>query len=234
MRILLIEDEAPLRTAVRDALVDEGWRVLTAADGQAGLEAFLSEKPDLLVLDVMLPRLDGFSLCRQLRDLGHTTPILMLTARGLVEDRVRGLDAGADDYLIKPFSLAELKARLRALTRRRDNAAPGPAEARFGDVHVDLVRRRITRDGRPVDVTVKEWGVLALLLQNAGQVVTRDQFLDRVWGYAAFPTTRTIDTHIARLRQKLEPDPEHPRFIITEPKVGYRFVSDSAWECDDR
>ena len=226
MRILLIEDEAPLRTAVRDALTDEGWRVLTAGDGQSGLEMFLSEKPDLLVLDVMLPRLDGFSLCRQLRDLGHTTPILMLTARGLVEDRVRGLDAGADDYLIKPFSLAELKARLRALARRRENASPGPAEMRFGDVVVDLARRRITRAGHPVEVTVKEWGVLALLLQHAGGVVTRDQFLDRVWGYAAYPTTRTIDTHVARLRQKLEPDPEHPRFILTEPKVGYRFVPD--------
>lgn len=224
MRLLLIEDETPLRTAIRDALVDEGWRVMTAADGRDGFDKALTEKPDLIVLDIMLPKLDGLSLCRQLRELGHTVPVLLLTARGLVDDRVHGLDAGADDYLVKPFSLAELKARLRALHRRREHAAAQPSEARFGDVVVDLVRRRITRAGRPVDMTAKEWGVLGLLIQKAGTIVTRDQFLDLVWGHTAFPTTRTVDTHIARLRSKLEPDPEHPRFIITEPKVGYRFV----------
>jgi DNA-binding response OmpR family regulator len=224
MRLLLIEDETPLRTAIRDALVDEGWRVHTAADGREGLEKALSEKPDLIVLDIMLPKLDGLSLCRQLRELGHAVPVLMLTARGMVDDRVEGLDAGADDYLVKPFSLAELKARLRALRRRSEHAAAAEVEVRFGDVHVDLQRRRVTRAGRPVAMTAKEWGVLALLVQHAGGVVTRDQFLDLVWGYAAFPTTRTIDTHIARLRGKLEPDPERPRFILTEPKVGYRLV----------
>jgi DNA-binding response OmpR family regulator len=226
MRLLLIEDETPLRTAIRDALVDEGWRVLTAVDGREGMEMALSENPDLIVLDVMLPKLDGLSLCRQLRELGHAVPVLMLTARGMVEDRVEGLDAGADDYLVKPFSLAELKARLHALRRRSEHAAASETEARFGEVHVDLLRRRVTRGGRPVAMTAKEWGVLALLVQHAGGVVTRDQFLDLVWGYAAFPTTRTIDTHIARLRSKLEPDPERPRFILTEPKVGYRLERD--------
>ena len=224
MRILLIEDETPLRTAIRDSLTDEGWRVITASDGEDGLEKALAEKPDVLVLDVMLPKLDGFSLCRQLRALGHRTPVLMLTARGLVEDRIHGLDAGADDYLVKPFSLAELKARLRALRRRSEQAAELPAEAHFGDVSVDLAHRRISRAGRPVEMTAKEWGVLVLLIQHAGSVVTRDQFLDLVWGHAAFPTTRTVDTHIARLRAKLEPAPETPRFILTEPKSGYLLV----------
>ncbi len=224
MRLLLIEDETPLRIAIRDALADEGWRVLTAADGRDGLDKALAEKPDLIVLDIMLPRLDGFSLCRQLRDLGHSVPVLMLTARGLIDDRVHGLDAGADDYLVKPFSLAELKARIRAPRRRTEQVANLPADVRFGDVLVDLTRRRITRAGKTVDVTAKEWGVLALLIRQAGSVVTRDQFLDLVWGFAAFPTTRTVDTHIARLRAKLEPDPENPRFILTEPKVGYRLV----------
>ena len=224
MRILLIEDEIPLRTAIRDALADEGWRVLTATDGRQGMDKALAEKPDLIVLDIMLPKLDGLSLCRQLRELGHSVPVIMLTARGLVEDRVHGLDAGADDYLIKPFSLAELKARIRALRRRTEQATHLPPEARFGDVVVDMVRRRVTRADRPLDMTAKEWGVLALLIQQAGKVVTRDQFLDLVWGHAAFPTTRTIDTHIARLRAKLEPDPENPRFILTEPKAGYRLM----------
>ncbi|MFN0127002.1 MAG: response regulator transcription factor, partial [Verrucomicrobiales bacterium] len=224
MRLLLIEDETPLRTAIRDSFADEGWRVLTAVDGREGLDKALAEKPDIIVLDIMLPKLDGLSLCRQLRDLGHTVPILMLTARGLVDDRVQGLDAGADDYMVKPFNLAELKARVRALRRRSELATSLPAEARIGDVFVDLTRRRITRAGRALDMTAKEWGVLALLIQHAGAVVTRDQFLDLVWGFAAFPTTRTVDTHIARLRRKLEPDPENPRFILTEPKAGYRLV----------
>ncbi len=224
MRVLLIEDETPLRTAIRDSLADEGWRVITASDGEDGLEKALAEKPEVLVLDVMLPKLDGFSLCRQLRAHGHRTPVLMLTARGLVEDRVHGLDAGADDYLVKPFSLAELKARLRALRRRSEQVAELPEEAAFGDVHVHLAHRRVTRAGQPVEMTAKEWGVLVLLIQHAGSVVTRDQFLDLVWGHAAFPTTRTVDTHIARLRAKLEPEPDAPRFIVTEPKMGYRLA----------
>lgn len=217
MRLLLIEDEAPLRTAVRDALTDEGWRVITAADGADGLEKVLREKPDVLILDIMMPKLDGYSLCRELRRLGHRTPVLMLTARGQVEDRVHGLDCGADDYLVKPFSLAELKARLRALHRRRVQEAALPPVAEFDDVRVELVQRRVTRRGKPVELTAKEYGVLALLLQHAGQVVTREQFLDLVWGHGAFPTTRTVDNHIARLRSKLATER-----IVTVPREGYR------------
>ncbi len=224
MRILLIEDETPLRVAVRDALTDEGYRVMTAVDGQEGFDKALAEKPDLIVLDVMLPRMDGYSLCRELRRLGHRMPVLMLTARGLVEDRVHGLDAGADDYLVKPFSLAELKARIRALRRRSQDEAGQPEHAAFGDVKVDLTRRTVTRRGKEVPLTVKEYGVLALLIQHAGQAVSREQFLDLVWGHAAFPTTRTVDNHVGRLRTKLEPNPAEPRYILTLPKAGYRLV----------
>lgn len=221
-RVLLIEDETPLRVAVRDALVDGGYRVITAVDGRDGFDKALAEKPDLIVLDVMLPKLDGYALCRELRRLGHRVPVLMLTARGQVEDRVHGLDAGADDYLVKPFSLVELSARIRALRRRSLQEAALPGSAAFGDVHVDLTRRRVTRRGREVPLTSKEYGVLALLIQHAGQAVSREQFLDLVWGHAAFPTTRTVDNHIARLRNKLEPDPAIPRYILTLPKSGYR------------
>lgn len=222
MRLLLIEDEPSLRTAVRDALTDERWRVITAADGADGLEKALREKPDVIILDIMLPKLDGYALCREFRRLGHRTPVLMLTARGQVEDRVHGLDCGADDYLIKPFSLAELKARLRALHRRSVQEAALPKIASFGDVRVDLVQRRVTRSGSAVDLTAKEYGALALLIQHVGQVVTRDQFLDLVWGHGAFPTTRTVDNHIARLRTKLERDPAAPQHLLTVPKAGYR------------
>ena len=222
MRLLLIEDELPLRTAVRDALTDEGWRVITAADGQEGLDRALSEKPDVILLDIMLPKLDGYALCRELRRLGHRTPVLMLTARGQVEDRVHGLDCGADDYLVKPFSLAELKARIRALHRRSVQEAALPERVSFGEVAVDLMQRRVTRRGRAVELTAKEYGALALLIQHAGCVVTREQFLDLVWGHGAFPTTRTVDNHIARLRTKLEPDPAAPRHLLTVPRAGYR------------
>lgn len=222
MRLLLIEDEPALRTAVRDALADEGWRVITAADGAEGLEKAVREKPDVIILDIMLPKLDGYALCRELRRLGHGMPVLMLTARGQVEDRVHGLDCGADDYLVKPFSLAELKARIRAFHRRISRTAGQPETFRFGEVEVDLVRRQVTRRGRKVELTAKEYGVLALLVQHAGEVVSRDQFLDLVWGHGAFPTTRTVDNHIARLRTKLEADAAEPHHIFTVPKAGYR------------
>lgn len=228
-RILLIEDELPLRVSVADALRDEGYRVLTAADGEAGLAMTLREKPDALVLDVMLPKLDGFALCRELRRMEIHTPVLMLTARGQVEDRVQGLDSGADDYLIKPFSLSELHARLRALLRRVElRAMAGPVTAGFGDVRVDLARRSVTRAGKNVPLTAREFGVLELLVRHAGEAVSRDQFLDIVWGYAAFPTTRTVDNHIARLRARLEPDPANPVHILTMPKTGYRLLTNSA------
>ena len=222
-RILIIEDELPMRTALADLLTSEVHRVLVAADGAAGLARALAEQPDLILLDVMMPRLDGFALAGELRRLGRSTPILMLTAKGQVDDRVRGLDAGADDYLVKPFSGAELLARVRALLRRHQrDAVRVPDRVRLGAVELDFARLTAQRDGRALHLTPKEWAMLRLLLEAPGEPVSRERFLDVVWGVNAFPTTRTVDTHIATLRAKLEPDPEAPRFLKTVHGVGYK------------
>jgi DNA-binding response OmpR family regulator len=221
-RILVIEDEVPMLTALRDCLERQGYRVLTAADGALGLDKALKEKPDLIVLDIMLPRLDGFALCRELRRLRHQVPVLMLTAKGRVEDRVSGLDSGADDYLVKPFSRDELLARVRALLRRVHQQARVLREATLGNVRLDFVRQRAFRDDQELALTAKEFAMLRLLLENPGAVVSRDRFLDVVWGYTAFPTTRTVDKHIASLRAKIEENPDAPRWIHTVHGVGYR------------
>ncbi len=222
-RILIIEDELPMRTALADLLTSEGHRVLFAADGAAGLARALAEQPDLILLDVMMPRLDGFALAGELRRLGRSTPILMLTAKGQVDDRVRGLDAGADDYLVKPFSGAELLARVRALLRRHQrDAVRVPDRVQLGAVELDFARLTAQRDGRALHLTPKEWAMLRLLLEAPGEPVSRERFLDVVWGVNAFPTTRTVDTHIATLRAKLEPDPDSPRFLKTVHGVGYK------------
>ena len=222
-RILIIEDELPMRTALADLLTSEGHRVLVAADGAAGLARALAEQPDLILLDVMMPRLDGFALAGELRRLGRSTPILMLTAKGQVDDRVRGLDAGADDYLVKPFSGEELLARVRALLRRHQrDAVRVPDRVQLGAVELDFARLTAQRDGRALHLTPKEWAMLRLLLEAPGEPVSRERFLDVVWGVNAFPTTRTVDTHIATLRAKLEPDPDAPRFLKTVHGVGYK------------
>lgn len=211
-----------MRTALMDCLAAEGYRVMTAVDGQTGLERARAEKPDLILLDVMMPRLDGFALCAELRRLGHREPVLMLTAKGQVEDRVRGLDVGADDYLVKPFSTDELLARLRALLRRTTRSERTPATLVFGEVTIDLARQTARHGDRELHFTAKEFAMLRLLAGAEGAPVSRQQFLDVVWGYAAFPTTRTVDNHIASLRAKIEADPESPRWIKTVHGVGYR------------
>jgi len=221
-RVLIIEDEFAMRTALADVLAAEGYRVITAADGASGLERATREKPDLVLLDIMMPRLDGFALCAELRRRGHAEPILMLTAKGQVADRVSGLDAGADDYLVKPFSTEELLARVRALLRRTQHQARAVRELRLGEVRVDLVRQRAWRGRAEVHLTAKELAMLRLLAEAEGEPVTRERFLDVVWGYGAFPTTRTVDTHMASLRAKLEPDPARPRWLKTVHGVGYR------------
>jgi DNA-binding response OmpR family regulator len=224
-RILIVEDERPMRVALQDALAAEGYRVLIAENGSAGLEKALAEKPALILLDVMMPQLDGFAVCKELRRLEVRTPILFLTAKGLVQDRVSGLDAGADDYLVKPFSTEELLARVRALLRRsRDQSARATAQRiRIGETLIDLPRQIITRNGKQLHTTNKEFAMLRLLIENAGEPISRERFLDVVWGYTAFPTTRTVDTHIASLRAKIEPNPEQPEIIITVHGIGYRF-----------
>jgi DNA-binding response OmpR family regulator len=221
-RILIIEDEIAMRTALADLLTAENYRVLTAADGEAGLQRALSEKPELILLDVMMPKLDGFAVCAELRRLTCETPVLMLTAKSQIEDRVTGLDAGADDYLVKPFSTEELLARVRALLRRAERKSKSPVKLRLGEAEIDLARQTATRDQSELQLTAKEFAILRLLAEAEGEPVTREKFLDVVWGYTAFPTTRTVDNHIASLRAKLEPNPVEPRWIKTVHGVGYR------------
>lgn len=223
-RILIVEDELPMRTALHDVLVAEGYRVLTAVDGESGLQKALAEKPDLLLLDIMLPKLDGYAVCGELRRLALPLPILMLTAKGQIEDRVQGLDAGADDYLVKPFSTEELLARVRALLRRARRETQTPTRLKLGDVELDLVRQTATRRRRTLHLTAKEFAMLRLMAESPGEPISRERFLDIVWDYTAFPTTRTVDNHIASLRAKLEPNPEQPRWIQTVHGVGYKLL----------
>ena len=221
-RILIIEDEAPMRTVLADVLEGEGYRTMTADDGEAGLQRALEEKPDLILLDIMMPKLDGFEVCAELRRLGNVMPVLMLTAKGQVEDRVTGLDAGADDYLVKPFSTEELLARVRALLRRSKRQGQSPTKLKLGDVDIDLARQTAVRGRKPVHLTAKELAMLRLMAETPGEPVSRERFLDVVWGYAAFPTTRTVDNHIASLRGKIEKNPESPRWLKTVHGVGYK------------
>ena len=221
-RILIIEDEAPMRTALADLLAGEGYRALTAADGESGLERALAEKPDLILLDVMMPKLDGFAVCAELRRVSIAVPVLLLTAKGQIEDRVNGLDAGADDYLVKPFSTEELLARVRALLRRVERNSRLPLKMKLGEVDIDLARQTAVRGKKEIHLTAKEFAMLRLLAAAEGEPVSREKFLDVVWGVTAFPTTRTVDNHIASLRAKLEKNPDSPRWLKTVHGVGYK------------
>ena len=214
-----------MRMGLGDLLASEGYRVLTAADGETGLQRALDEKPCLILLDVMLPKLDGFAVCAELRRLSNQVPVLMLTAKGQIEDRVSGLDAGADDYLVKPFSTEELLARVRALLRRAEHKTKAPVKARFGDVEIDLARQKVERTKKEIYLTAKEFAMLRLLVEADGEPVTRERFLDVAWGYTSFPTTRTVDNHMASLRSKLEKNPDEPRWLKTVHGVGYRLES---------
>ena len=221
-RILIVEDERPMRTALADVLTGEGYRVLLAGDGQSGLERAVAEKPDLILLDIMMPRMDGYAVCAELRRLEIAVPILMLTAKGMVEDRVQGLDVGADDYLVKPFSTDELLARVRALLRRTRRQALAHTKLRLGNTEIDLARQTVIRGRQTLHLTAKEFAMLRLMAETPGEPVTRERFLDVVWGFTAFPTTRTVDNHVAELRRLLEPEPDNPRWIKTVHGVGYK------------
>jgi DNA-binding response OmpR family regulator len=221
-RILIIEDELAMRTALKDCLEAEGHRVMQAADGEAGLKRALEEKPDVVLLDIMMPRLDGYAVCAELRRVGNSVPVLMLTAKGQVDDRVTGLDSGADDYLVKPFSTDELLARLRALLRRTQRQARSVTTLALGETKIDLVKQTASRGRKQLHLTAKEFAMLRLLAESPGEPVSRERFLDVVWGYGSFPTTRTVDNHIASLRAKVESDPERPRWIKTVHGVGYK------------
>ena len=207
-----------------DNLRAESHDLTTASDGEMAYRLARGGAYDLILLDVMLPKMSGFDVCKRLRDEGCDAAVLMLTARGEESERVRGLDLGADDYLTKPFSLRELKARVRALLRRRSPASPLPDSVQFSDVVVDFRRHEARKAGREIKLTRKELGTLRLLVARAGEVVSRSQLLDEVWEVEEYPTTRTVDNHVASLRAKLETNPAAPAHIITVHGVGYKFV----------
>jgi len=223
-RILIVDDEPEIVRGLEDNLRFEGYLTSTATDGEQAVALAAREAPDLIILDLMMPRTSGWDVCRALRARGVDVPIIMLTARGEEADRVRGLELGADDYVTKPFSLRELLARVRAVLRRPGRRRVAEEYA-FGDVRVRPRSRQVFRAGREVALTRKEFDVLVHLLAHRGEVVTRERLLDEVWGYERFPTTRTVDTHILRLRRKFEADPDRPAFILTVHGQGYRFAA---------
>ncbi len=223
-KILLVEDEQAMVRALQDAFEHHGYSVKTAGDGETGLQLAHSEQPDLILLDIMLPGQDGFEVCRRLRAEGFAAPILMLTARSEEVDRVVGLEIGADDYVVKPFSTRELLARVKAHLRRPSNAPPSVTPCNFGDVSVDFAGSVVTRAGMPVELTSTELTILRLLVERRNEVVSREQILNHVWGYDTYPESRTVDTHILNLRHKLEADPRKPRHILTVHGLGYKFV----------
>ncbi|HXG84346.1 MAG TPA: response regulator transcription factor [Pyrinomonadaceae bacterium] len=226
MKILLVEDEEGLILTLTDRLKSEGFEVASAADGEAGLALALGEDFDLIILDVMLPKRNGLDVCRDLRRKNVTTPVLMLTAKGETIDKVLGLKLGADDYLTKPFEVMELMARIEALLRRSPNTISNSAEAfRFGAVRIDFRRAEVFKNSAPVELSAMEFKVLQYFIENRGKVVSRDELLDEVWGYDAMPSTRTVDVHVAWLRQKLEDNPRHPQFIQTVHGFGYKFTT---------
>lgn len=225
MKILLVEDEKGLIVTLTDRLKSEGFEVVSATDGKKGIELASQQAFDLIILDIMLPKKNGYDVARDLRQQGFQTPILMLTAKGETIDKVLGLKLGADDYLTKPFEMMELLARVEALLRRSPHHAPTNGTYRFGSIAVDLKKAEVTRQNEPVDLSAMEFKLLQFLIENRGTVHSRDNLLDAVWGYDAMPSTRTVDVHIAWLRQKLEENPRHPHFIQTVHGMGYKFIS---------
>lgn len=221
--VLVVEDERDMADGLRNALEHSGFEVLVEHDGERGLEAALSGRADLIVLDIMLPGVDGVEVCRRVRERNVGTPIIMLTAKGQIEDRVEGLESGADDYVTKPFSVRELIARVRAHLRRGDEAAVAE-QVRIGDATVDFAQYAVFRGDDRQRLTEREVTLLKMLLANPNRVVTRDRILNEVWGYDAYPTTRTVDTFMYRLRKKIERDPKAPAHLLTVHGAGYRFV----------
>ncbi len=224
-KILIIEDEEDLVKGLKLNLSDEGYEVDWAVNGVEGLRKALEEITDLIILDIMLPEMDGLEVCRELRQKNIAIPIIMLTAKGEEIDKVVGLEIGADDYITKPFSIRELLARIKAHLRRaeRDEKAV-PKVYSFGDVEIDFANFKVRRKGKELDFTSIEMEILKYFIAHRGEVVARDDFLDKIWGYESYPTTRTIDNHILKLRKKIEENPAHPQYILSVYGGGYRFV----------
>ncbi|MFN8092529.1 MAG: response regulator transcription factor [Vicinamibacteria bacterium] len=226
--VLVVEDDEAMAVALGDGFASEGARVLRARDGVAGLDLASNQAVDIVILDVMLPRMSGLDVCRRLRQDGNNVPIIMLTARGQEIDRVVGLRSGADDYVTKPFSFLELLARVEAVLRRASggrNGDGGLDRYVLGRVTLDFKRLEARRDEEEVELTPREFGLLRFFICHEGEVLSRDKLLDAVWGYAGSPLTRTVDTHIAKLRKKIEENPNDPRHIVTVHRVGYKFVA---------
>ena len=224
-RVLVVEDDEAMAVALRDGFAYEGYEVVVARDGEDGLRLAREDSPDLMILDVMLPKMTGLEICKVLRGEGSELPIIMLTARGQEIDKVLGLKLGADDYVTKPFSFMELMARVEAVLRRTQPGGRGHRPIHeFADLTVDLDHHLATKAGQPIELTPREFRLLGYFLEHQGEVVTREQLLDAVRGYDTIPFTQTVDTHIAKLRKKIEDDPSDPQHIITVHRLGYKFV----------
>ena len=225
-RLLLVEDEPGLVLTLTDRLISEGYEVVAAPDGETALDLVGKQDFSLILLDVMLPGKNGFDVCRDMRQKGITTPVLMLTARSQVVDKVVGLKLGADDYLTKPFEMMELLARVEALLRRTPVADQKDVSESysFGSVRVEFRSTEVTKDGEPIELSALEFKLLKYFIENRGATISRDELLDKVWGYDAMPYSRTVDVHVSWLRQKLEPNPGHPEFILTVHRQGYKFA----------
>ena len=226
-RVLLIEDEPGLVITLTDRLKSEGYVVASASDGPSGFERATREPWDVILLDVMLPGANGFDVCRDVRQRGVTTPIIMLTARGQIVDKVLGLKLGADDYMTKPFDLMELTARIEVQLRRRTAAAAGTTAYTFGGISVDFRKAEVTRDGKPLDFSAREFLLLKYFIEHRGATLSRDELLNEVWGYYSMPSTRTVDVHVAWVRQKIERNPRHPQYLLTVHGLGYKFVGET-------
>jgi len=223
IQVLIVEDDEAMGIALQDGFEYEGFAVTLARDGAAGMDMATELEPDLIILDVMLPKVSGLDICKKIRSDGGTVPIIMLTARGQEIDKVLGLKLGADDYVTKPFSFLELMARVEALLRRSAPRESKLDRAEFGNVQVDFKKCELLRDGEPVEITPRELELLRFLIEHDSEVVSRDQLLDSVWGYEKMPFTRTVDMHIAKLRKKIEPNPSEPVHIVTVHRYGYKF-----------
>ena len=223
-RVLLIEDEPGLVLTLTDRLTSEGYEVAAASDGPAGLERATRESWDVILLDVMLPGANGFDVCRDLRQRSITTPVIMLTARGQILDKVLGLKLGADDYLTKLFDMLELMARIEVQLRRASSRQSGTTPYHFGNISVDFRKAQVLKDGVKLDLSAREFLLLKYFIEHREATLTRDELLNEVWGYHSMPSTRTVDVHVAWLRQKIEPNPRNPQYVLTLHGLGYKFV----------
>jgi DNA-binding response OmpR family regulator len=223
-KILIVEDEKDMVTGLKFNLEARDYTVIVAYDGEAGYQKALSEKPDLVILDIMLPRLNGYEVCKSLKKEIPALPVIMLTAKSQESEIVTGLELGADDYITKPFSVLELLARIKALFRRVKSGSEIQEVHRFGDLEINFKKYEARKKGKPLKLSPREYELLKWFIECEGEIVSRDELLNQVWGYDSFPDTRTIDTHIAKLRHKIEDNPEDPKLIVTIHGIGYKFL----------